>query len=69
MEQLTLNVTGMTCGGCEAAVKRALSRIDGVSSTTASHAENRVTIEYDATKTDVAQITRAIETAGYRVAA
>lgn len=69
MEQLTLKVTGMTCGGCENAVKRVVSTLDGVSHVTASHRENRVTVAFDALKTDRARIARAIETAGYQVVA
>ena len=68
-EHLTLNVHGMTCGGCENAVKRAVSMIDGVSTVTASHQDHRVTVDYDPAKTDRARIAQAIETAGYEVAA
>ena len=68
-EQLTLTVTGMTCGGCEHAVRRVVSMVDGVSSVTASHRDNRVTVEYDAARTDRTKIEHAIETAGYTVAA
>jgi copper chaperone len=67
MEQLTLPVTGMTCGGCENAVKRAVSRLEGVAGVTASHAENWVTVEYDPAKVDRAKIAGAISTAGYHV--
>ena len=69
MEQLTLTVTGMTCGGCENAVRRVVSTIDGVKSVTPSHKENRVVVDYDATKATREQITRAIRQAGYTVAA
>ena len=68
-EHLTLNVNGMTCGGCENAVKRAVSMVNGVSTVTASHAEHRVTVDFDAAKTNRAAIAKAIETAGYEVAA
>ena len=68
-EHLILNVQGMTCGGCENAVKRAVSVIDGVSSVSASHKDQRVTVDYDPGKTDRARIAQAIETAGYEVAA
>jgi copper chaperone len=67
-EHLTLNVNGMTCGGCENAVKRAVSMVAGVSGVTASHQDNRVTVEYDAAKTDRATIAHAIQAAGYQVA-
>ena len=65
-EHLTLNVHGMTCGGCENAVKRAVSMIDGVSSVTASHKDHRVTVDYDPGKTDRARIAQAIENRGLR---
>jgi copper ion binding protein len=69
MEQLILTVTGMTCGGCENAVTRAVSRIDGVANVSASHADNRVVVDYDAAKADRVKIADAINKAGYTVAA
>ena len=36
-EQMTLTVNGMTCGGCENAVKRVVSNLPGISEVTASH--------------------------------
>ena len=65
MEQVTLQVTGMTCGGCENAVKRAVARLEGVSNVTASHADDQVTVEYDRTLVDRTKIAAAITTAGY----
>jgi copper chaperone len=67
MEQIILNVTGMTCGGCEGAVKQAVSRIDGVMQVIASHAENQVIVDFDATKADRVRIAEAINKAGYQV--
>ena len=67
-EQMTLTVNGMTCGGCENAVKRVVSSLPGVSDVTASHRDNRVTVAYDPGKADRAAIAAAIEKAGYRVA-
>jgi copper chaperone CopZ len=66
---LTLTVTGMTCGGCENAVKRVLGTVEGVSNVTASHGESRVTLDYDPDKATLEAIAKAIERAGYRVAA
>jgi copper chaperone len=68
-EHLTLTVTGMTCGGCENAVKRVVSAVDGVSTVTASHRDNRVVIEYDPGRATREAIAAAIERAGYQVAA
>jgi copper chaperone len=66
-DQLTLTVTGMTCGGCENAVKRAISSLDGVSDVSASHRDNRVTLTFDASKVDRRTIAKRIEDAGYTV--
>ena len=67
-EHLTLTVTGMTCGGCENAVKRVLSMVEGVSNVTASHDANRVTLDIDPARVTRDAIKGAIERAGYRVA-
>ena len=67
-EVLTLKVTGMTCGGCESAVRRVLAMIDGVTAATASHRDERVTVTYDPGKASREKIVRAIEMAGYSVA-
>ena len=65
MEQLILNVTGMTCGGCENAVRRAVAQLDGVSNVSASHAENRVVVEHDPARVDRTRIADAITKAGF----
>jgi copper chaperone len=69
METIELNVTGMTCGGCENAVKRALQQLPGVESVSASHAANRVGVTYDEGKVSRAQLREKIEALGYNVAA
>ncbi|MEI6668006.1 MAG: heavy-metal-associated domain-containing protein [Acidobacteriota bacterium] len=67
MNTLTLRVTGMTCGGCENAVKRALGRLDGVGDVTASHSQEQVGVTYDAGRVTPDQITAKIAAAGYTV--
>lgn len=69
MDHLTLTVKGMSCGGCENAVTRAVSLVDGVSNVTASHRDERVTLDYDPAKATREAIEQAINRAGYRVAA
>jgi copper chaperone CopZ len=65
---LTLHVTGMTCGGCENAVKRAVGRLPGVAEVGASHQEQRVTVEYDAAQVTPGTIAAKITALGYQVA-
>jgi len=67
-ETLQLKVTGMTCGGCENAVKRALQQVDGVEEVSASHEANLVGVTYDAAKVTPTQLRERIEMAGYDVA-
>jgi copper chaperone CopZ len=62
-----LHVTGMTCGGCENAVKRAVGKLAGVSEVTASHTDQRVTVSYDDTLVDLAAIRAKISSLGYQV--
>ncbi|ELY42123.1 heavy-metal-associated domain-containing protein [Natronorubrum sulfidifaciens] len=69
MKQLTLEVTGMACDGCEANVTEALEALEGVTSATADHEADEVSVEHDETSVDVATISGTIEDAGYNVAA
>jgi copper chaperone len=66
--ELTLTVTGMTCGGCEKAVTGALSGLAGVSNVSASHRDSRVRLTYDPSRVDLSTITKRVEDAGYVVA-
>ena len=67
METLTLTVTGMTCGGCENSVKRALGRLDGVGEISASHAERKVVVALDPAKVTAAQVRDKITACGFAV--
>jgi copper chaperone len=66
-EKLELTVTGMTCGGCENAVKRAVRQLEGVQEVTASHATNHVDVTFDEGKVNPASIRQRIESLGYQV--
>lgn len=62
-----LHVTGMTCGGCENAVRRAVGKLPGVTSVTASHQAQRVEVTFDPSRIDLDAIRRQITTLGYVV--
>ncbi|MFU8869625.1 heavy-metal-associated domain-containing protein [Natronococcus sp.] len=64
MEQTTIDVRGMSCGGCEENVTDALEALEGVSSATANHEVDEVRVEHDE-GTTVDAIGSAIEDAGY----
>jgi copper chaperone CopZ len=65
---LSLTVNGMTCGGCENAVRRALGTLPGVSDVTASHAENHVALKYDPALVSPQAVRERIQKLGYHVA-
>ena len=67
-ETLQLTVTGMTCGGCENAVKRTLLQTDGVEEASASHTEQLVGVTFDPAKVTPATLREKIEGLGYDVA-
>lgn len=62
---LTLEVEGMTCGGCESTVQGALTAIDGVDSAFASHIDKQVKIFVDTTKVNIADMQKVINAKGY----
>lgn len=67
MENITLNVEGMKCGGCENNVKTALLACDGVIKAEASHKNKTVIVEFDAAKINAEQIKQIIGGKGYSV--
>ena len=62
----TFNVTGMTCGHCERAVKNAVQQLDPQAQVSIDRAANRVDI--DSTQAREA-LAKAISEEGYGVAA
>ena len=66
-KEMKIKVNGMSCGHCEAHVKKALEAIEGIDEATASHEENLVTIK-NSKDIDEALIKAAVEDAGYEYA-
>ena len=69
METTVVKITGMTCMGCVASVKKVLTAIDGVQSVDVSLEKAQATIGYDAARVGPAQFKTAIEDAGFEAAA
>ncbi len=69
MNEVTLAVTGMTCGGCVASVQRVLTAIPGVQSAEVSLDPGRARVVFDPARTDRAALVQAITAAGFGVAA
>lgn len=61
-----IKIDGMMCPHCEAAVKKALEAIDGVTSAVASHTEKQATVELSK-DVDTAVLEQAVVDAGYTI--
>jgi copper chaperone len=68
MEKTTLQVSGMTCGHCEKAVKTALLGVEGVADVAVSLKSGKVDVEFDSAKVSMEQLKEAVEDQGYDVA-
>jgi copper chaperone len=66
-EKIQLTVTGMTCGGCENAVRRALQQLPGVHEVMAAHLANEVNVTFDEAMVTPQTIRERIEALGYEV--
>ena len=68
METLTLNIEGMTCGGCVKSVTRILEGVEGVAKAEVSLEGKSALIEFDPAKTDPAALIDAVEDGGFDAA-
>jgi mercuric ion binding protein len=64
-QTVTLSVPGMTCSTCPITVKKAISKIEGVSKTDVSFDKREAIVTFDDAKTSVQTLTKATEDAGY----
>ena len=65
---VTLGVPGMTCGACPITVKKAISKVDGVTQTKVDFDTRQAVVTYDDAIANVDQIMRATANAGYPAA-
>ncbi len=69
METVSMNVQGMTCGGCVASVTRVLKALPGVTEVEVSLQPGAAKVSFDPLTTGVPVLRAAIEDAGFDVAA
>ena len=62
---VTLSVPGMYCAVCPITVKKALTKVDGVTKTEVNLEKRQATVTYDDAKTNVEALTKATTNAGY----
>ena len=69
METVSLNVQGMTCGGCVASVTRVLKAVPGVADVAVTLQPGVARVTFDPGRTGSPALRAAIEAAGYDVVA
>ncbi len=69
MKETTFEVPDMSCAHCKAAVEGELNRLSGVEHSNANVEKGRVEVRYDEGRVGNEQLKKAIEEAGYTVAA
>ncbi|NYI80179.1 heavy metal translocating P-type ATPase [Nocardioides panzhihuensis] len=61
-----LEIEGMTCASCVRRVTKAISRVEGVEDANVNLATETALVHFDPSRTDLAEISAAIEKAGYQ---
>jgi copper chaperone CopZ len=62
--EITFNVEGMDCNGCEESIKRSVGRLPGIQQVNADHVSGRVEVTGEL---DEAKVREAIVDAGFEV--
>lgn len=65
MQTITLAVPGMTCAACPITVKKALTKVEGVTKAEVSFEKREAIVTFDDTKTTAPALSKATEDAGY----
>ncbi len=67
MNEITLSVTGMTCGGCVNSVQKVLTALPGVQSAEITLTPGQAHVTFDPAQVDQAALVQAVVNAGFGV--
>ncbi|MET4563310.1 copper chaperone [Lysinibacillus parviboronicapiens] len=67
MQNVTLNVQGMSCGHCVNSVEKSVGTLAGVEQVKVNLAEGLVDVSFNETQVTLEQIKEAIDDQGYEV--
>jgi P-type Cu+ transporter len=59
-EQVTLQITGMTCAACANRIEKGLNKVEGIDHATVNFALEQATVSFDSAKVDAAQLENAM---------
>ena len=65
-KDVTLHIKGMTCGGCEGKVNKALSACEGVSDVKVSHKDGKAELHLEDGKASIDELIKALKHAGFK---
>jgi len=65
--EVVLDVEGMTCDGCENAIKAGVESLEGIQTVKSSHEEGWTRVKYDSNRTSQEEIEGKITETGYEV--
>lgn len=68
MQKTTLRAPDISCGHCVMAIQRAVGRLEGVASVEGDPGSKTVTVSYDPSRVNMAQIEQTMAAEGYPVA-
>ncbi|MTE25749.1 mercuric transport protein MerTP [Winogradskyella ouciana] len=67
IKTIEYKISGMTCASCEAHVNHEVNKLNGIVNSKTSYENGNAIIEFDKTKTNEAEIEKAINSTGYKV--
>ncbi|MEG2295959.1 MAG: heavy metal translocating P-type ATPase, partial [Oscillospiraceae bacterium] len=65
-KQVTLTITGMSCGSCAAHLQKEISKLEGVETATVNFATEKMTVAFDIQKIKLETIKQMVEKTGYQ---
>ena len=68
MVEVSLRVEGMHCDECETSIAKGVNVLAGIDSISANYKDSTTFVRFDSNKTNLAEISKAIEGRGYVVA-
>jgi len=67
LQTVEFTISGMTCASCEEHVNHEVNKLSGIIKSTASFENENAIVEFDNSKTNIAEIEKAINGTGYSV--
>ncbi len=67
IQSAEFKISGMTCEGCTEEVKHEVNKLQGILKSEASYQNANAMVQFDNSKTNIAEITMAINSTGYKV--